>query len=54
MTAWILVFMFHGRPMASGPHELSTCLEMAETQTKLSGVKAHCYNPRTKERRNHD
>lgn len=46
MTAWILVFMFNGVPMASGPHELPQCLLMAEYHAG-----AHCWNPKTQERR---
>ena len=42
---WILVFMFHGVPMASGPHSIEACIEMAGTQTRISGIKAHCYKP---------
>ena len=44
MRIWILVFMFQGQPMASGPFELEVCLEMAQTQTLRSGYKAHCYD----------
>lgn len=40
MKAWILVFVFSGQPVASGPHELDVCLYMA------SQVSAgHCWNP---------
>ena len=41
---WLLVFMFAGQPMASGPHELEVCLYMAQQQTR-GDFKAHCYNP---------
>ena len=44
MRIWILVFMFQGQPMASGPFELDACLLMAATQTQISGYKAHCYD----------
>lgn len=40
MKVWILVFLFAGKPVASGPHELEVCLYMAE-QAK----QAHCWNP---------
>lgn len=40
MKVWILVFLFHGQPMASGPHELEVCLMMAESQPG-----SHCWNP---------
>ena len=46
MNLWILVFLFNGQPMASGPHELEVCLLMAEYATQ-----AHCYNVKTLERR---
>lgn len=51
MKLWILVFMFTGQPMASGPHELEVCLSMAQQQSLRSGFKAHCYNPETIKRR---
>ncbi len=41
MTAvWILVFWFNGMPVASGPHDLDVCLEMAALAQQ-----AHCWNP---------
>lgn len=40
MKLWILVFLFHGQPVASGPHELEVCMEMAKVQAQ-----AHCWNP---------
>ena len=46
IRVWILVFLFNGKPMASGPHELEVCLLMAADQ-----VQAHCWNPQTQERR---
>lgn len=46
LPIWILVFMFYGRPMASGPHELEQCLIMAQYQQQ-----AHCWNPQTQERK---
>jgi len=45
MNLWILVCLFHGLPMASGPHERETCLLMAQSQ-----IQAHCYNIQTRER----
>ena len=51
VKAWILVFMFNGVPMASGPHDLDGCLEMAATQTEIRRVPAHCWNPKTQERK---
>ena len=44
MKVWILVFMFQGQPMASGPFELDVCLHMALEQTVKTGYKAHCYD----------
>lgn len=44
-AVWFLAFMFAGQPMVSGPFVLEVCLSMAETQTRLSGYKAHCYKP---------
>lgn len=49
MREWILVFMFTGQPMASGPHDLDVCLEMAQAQ-----VTAHCWNVKTRERKKPD
>lgn len=48
IKTWILVFMFHWQPMASGPHELDVCLYMAQqARQKAFGIfKAHCYNPK--------
>ena len=51
MKLWILVFMFQGQPSASGPHELDVCLSMAQQQVWRTMRKAHCYNPKTIERR---
>ena len=46
IPVWILVFIFNGVPMASGPHELPQCLLMAQYQPG-----SHCWNPTTQERR---
>lgn len=46
LPVWILVFMFHGQPMVSGPHELESCLLMAQYQQQ-----AHCWNLKTQERK---
>ena len=43
MKLWILVFLFNGQPMASGPHELEVCLLMAQDLPNPQG--AHCWNP---------
>lgn len=44
IPTWILVFMFNGQPMASGPHELPQCLIMAQAQNHRDPKhKAHCY-----------
>lgn len=43
--------MFQGQPSASGPHELDVCLSMAQQQVWRTMRKAHCYNPKTIERR---
>lgn len=50
MRVWVLVFLFKGDPAASGPHELETCLMMAQTQIER-GIKAHCWNRVTRERK---
>ena len=46
IRAWVLVFLFHGQPMASGLHDLEACLLMAQEQKQ-----AHCWNPNTQERK---
>lgn len=46
MKAWILVFLFNGVPMASGPHDLEGCMVLAQDQQQ-----AHCWNTRTQERK---
>ena len=43
MKLWILVFLFNGNPVASGPHELEVCLLMARDLPNPQG--AHCWNP---------
>ena len=45
---WILVFMFHGNPVTSGPHDLETCLMMASSVATPAG--AHCWNLKTRKR----
>ncbi len=51
MKEWILVFMWMAQPMASGPHELNICLDMAQQETRKHHFKAHCYRVRGFERR---
>lgn len=46
LPVWIFVFLFHGLPMASGPHELEQCLMLAAERPG-----SHCWNPRTQERK---
>lgn len=46
IRVWILVFLFNGQPMASGPHELEVCLLMSQFQPG-----SHCWNPQTQERK---
>lgn len=41
VAGWILVFMFHGQPMTSGPHDLETCVYMASRNEV-----AYCWNPK--------
>ena len=49
LPIWILVFMFNGLPMASGPHELPQGLNMSQYQKD-----SHCWNPKTQERKRND
>lgn len=46
MKVWLVVFMFNGLPMVSGPYTLETCLIMAEHQRT-----SHCFNIQTSERK---
>lgn len=46
LPALILVFLFYGTPMASGPHELEQCLLLSKERPG-----SHCWNPKTQERR---
>ena len=52
---WYLVFMFASStgpvPMISGPHQEDVCLEMAQSNTKKFGMRAHCYHRETRERK---
>jgi hypothetical protein len=45
MKEWLLVFMFAGTPMASGPYERMHCVHMTHTRPG-----SHCWNPATNER----
>lgn len=40
-ATWFLIFLFGGQPIASGPHDLDTCIYMA-----ASARQAHCWNPK--------
>lgn len=43
---WILVFMYQGIAMTSGPYGPETCQLLAKYHQG-----SHCWNPQTKERR---
>ena len=43
MNEWLLVFIWMGRLMVSGPFELDVCLDMAQRETKKnSSYEAVC------------
>ena len=55
MKLWLLVFMFQSstglQPEISGPHDLDVCLDMAQSNTKKFGFRAHCQHKNDRFRR---